>query len=63
MLTYQLDNEYTIQNDYDKGARIFFAQGQEVAAAPPPPEPAPAEGEDADEEVEVSEEEEGSGQE
>jgi hypothetical protein len=62
LLTYKLDNEYTIQNDYDKGARIFFAQGQEVAAAPPP-EPAPAEGEDADEEVEVSEEEGGSGQE
>ncbi|KAL2265140.1 hypothetical protein VTJ83DRAFT_6240 [Remersonia thermophila] len=49
-------NEYTIQNDYDRSARIFFAQGQEVAAQPPPPPP--SEPEDADEEVEVSEVEE-----
>ncbi|KAH6620624.1 kinetochore CENP-C fungal-like protein [Chaetomium sp. MPI-SDFR-AT-0129] len=59
-------NEYTIENDYDHPARIFFAQGQEVAVNPPDEQDGGAEGEeDADEEVEVSEggegeEEEGS---
>ncbi|KAL2133447.1 hypothetical protein VTI74DRAFT_2333 [Chaetomium olivicolor] len=50
-------NEYTIENDYDNPARIFFAQGQEVAAKPPPEEP--EEEDDVDEEEEVSEGEDG----
>ncbi|KAJ4286365.1 mitotic fidelity of chromosome transmission- protein [Collariella sp. IMI 366227] len=49
-------NEYTIENDYDNPARIFFAQGQEVAVKPLPEEP---EGYDVDEEAEISEGEEG----
>ncbi|KAL2018764.1 hypothetical protein VTK56DRAFT_392 [Thermocarpiscus australiensis] len=58
-------NEYTIQNDYDHPARIFFAQGQEVAVKPPSEEEAADDGkgdeDDGDEEAEVSEaEEEGS---
>ncbi|KAL2174391.1 kinetochore CENP-C fungal-like protein [Thermothelomyces heterothallicus CBS 202.75] len=57
-------NEYTIENDYDQPARIFFAQGQEVAVSPPPEQEAAEEDQDADEEVEVSEGEEvGSGEE
>ncbi|KAL2155604.1 hypothetical protein VTH82DRAFT_346 [Thermothelomyces myriococcoides] len=52
-------NEYTIENDYDQPARIFFAQGQEVAVSPPPEqEEAAGDDQDADEEVEVSEGEE-----
>jgi centromere protein C len=60
------DNEYTIENDYDNPARIFFAQGQEMPASlPPEQETAGDEGDgDVDEEVEVSEGEEmGSGEE
>lgn len=52
------DNEYTIENDYDRPARIFFAQGQEVAVNPPPEQETAEDEQDADEEVEVSEEEE-----
>ncbi|KAK4156357.1 kinetochore CENP-C fungal-like protein [Chaetomidium leptoderma] len=59
-------NEYTVENDYDQPARIFFAQGQEMPANPPP-EGAAEEEDDVDEEVEVTvgeeeedEEEEGS---
>ena len=56
-----IDNEYTVENDYDRPARIFFAQGQEVPVGPPPEEEAGGDDEDVDEEVEVSgEEEEGS---
>ncbi|EAQ87012.1 hypothetical protein CHGG_08265 [Chaetomium globosum CBS 148.51] len=51
-------NEYTINNDYDQSARIFFAQGQEMAVNAPPEQDAAEEEEDADEEVEVSEGEE-----
>ncbi|SPQ20613.1 716a4b6b-45df-4878-b9b2-f2954843763f [Thermothielavioides terrestris] len=50
-------NEYTIENDYDNPARIFFSQGQEVAARPPAEEQEEeaAEGEeDADEEAEAT---------
>lgn len=55
-----LDNEYTIENDYDHPARIFFAQGQEVAVNPlDEQDGGTEEEEDADEEVEVSEGEEG----
>ncbi|KAI9850463.1 MAG: hypothetical protein M1824_003294 [Vezdaea acicularis] len=32
-------NTYSITNDYDLPARIFFAQGCEVEAPPPPPAP------------------------
>ncbi|KAK3298048.1 kinetochore CENP-C fungal-like protein [Chaetomium fimeti] len=50
-------NEYTINNDYDQPARIFFAQGQEMPVNAPPEEDV-AEDDDVDEEVEVSEGEE-----
>ncbi|KAK4130285.1 hypothetical protein BT67DRAFT_391407 [Trichocladium antarcticum] len=54
-------NEYTIENDYDHPARIFFSQGQEMAAKPPPEEQEPEDEDDGDEEVEVFDaEEEGS---
>jgi centromere protein C len=52
------DNEYTIENDYDQPARIFFAQGQEMPVNPPPEQEAAEDDEDVDEEVEVSEGEE-----
>ncbi|KAK4122516.1 hypothetical protein N657DRAFT_620335 [Parathielavia appendiculata] len=56
-------NEYTIENDYDHAARIFFAQGQEMPASLPPEQDAggnDGDGDgDVDEEVEVSEGEEG----
>ncbi|KAK3303963.1 kinetochore CENP-C fungal-like protein [Chaetomium strumarium] len=56
-------NEYTIENDYEYPARIFFSQGQEMTAKPVAEEEA-ADGEgDADEEVEVSEGETESGEE
>jgi centromere protein C len=57
---FHTDNEYTIENDYDNPARIFFAQGQEMPASlPPEQEAAGDEGDgDVDEEVEVSEGEE-----
>ncbi|KAG7285594.1 hypothetical protein NEMBOFW57_010223 [Staphylotrichum longicolle] len=51
-------NEYTIENDYDHPARIFFAQGQEMPVELPPQEDAAEDEEDVDEEVEVSEGEE-----
>ncbi|KAK4042785.1 kinetochore CENP-C fungal-like protein [Parachaetomium inaequale] len=51
-------NEYTIENDYDQPARIFFAQGQEMPVNPPPEQEAAEDDEDVDEEVEVSEGEE-----
>jgi centromere protein C len=56
-LRFFLDNEYTINNDYDQPARIFFAQGQEMPVNAPPEEDV-AEDDDVDEEVEVSEGEE-----
>ncbi|GAB1313658.1 mitotic fidelity of chromosome transmission-related protein [Madurella fahalii] len=57
-------NEYTIENDYDHPARIFFSQGQETTARPPPEEEAEDNEHAEDEEVDVSEgEEEGSGEE
>ncbi|KAK4101800.1 hypothetical protein N658DRAFT_495735 [Parathielavia hyrcaniae] len=60
-------NEYTIENDNDRPARIFFAQGQEMPATLPPDQDAEGDGGDddgdVDEEVEVSEGEEiGSGE-
>ena len=58
LLTPSPDNEYTIENDYDQPARIFFAQGQETAVNPPPEQETTGDVEDADEEVEVSEGEE-----
>jgi hypothetical protein len=45
-------NEYTIENDYDYPARIFFSQGQEVSVKPQEPEEAPPEDGGGEEEEE-----------
>ena len=57
MLTFgkRPDNEYTVENDYDRPARIFFAQGQETPVVLPEEEDG-GEEDDVDEEVEVSDE-------
>lgn len=55
MLTWETGNYYSIENDYDQPARIFFSQGCEVAPRVASPEPE-VEEEDAEEDGEEEEE-------
>jgi hypothetical protein len=53
-----LGNYYSIVNDYDEHARLFFSQGCEVAPPPEPEEEEEVEEEEDVEEDEVEEEDE-----
>lgn len=58
MLTWETGNYYSIENDYDQPARIFFSQGCEVAPRVASPEPEEEEEEEEEEEDGEEEEEE-----